>query len=390
MNSPFPKAPLRSLLRRAEEPVVIQPTETYKQVTVRLLHKGVVLRRQQLGAEIRTARQWRVRAGQVLLSRIDARNGAIGRVPPELDGAIVTNDFWSFDVDADAAEPRFLVAYFGTGEFVEACKRASEGTTNRVRLQPERFLDTEVPLPPLPEQRRIVARIEELAAKIEQVRTLRRQAAEEVGALFAAGSDAAFRPRVGWKEARVGEICEPPQYGFTASATNDPVGPRLLRITDIQDGHVNWDTVPFCQCPNPEQYLLQKGDLVFARTGATTGKSFLIGDCPTAIFASYLIRLRVKSLVRVEYLYHYFRTPLYWSQISEEKTGTGQPNVNGKKLAVIRVPIPPVDEQSRIVAHLDGLRGSVEALKGLQEETASEVDALLPSILDKAFKGDLR
>ena len=202
-------------------------------------------------------------------------------------------------------------------------------------------------------------------------------------------SDTVFKPQLGWIEARVGDFCEQPQYGYTASATTEPIGPRFLRITDIQNGRVNWDTVPFCQCPNPEQYLLQDSDLVFARTGATTGKSFVIRNCPEAIFASYLIRLRVQQLVTVEYLYHYFQTSTYWSQITDEKKGTGQPNVNGKKLANIRVPIAPVEEQRHIVAHVDDLQARIDSLKQLQAETATELDALLPSVLDKAFNGNV-
>ena len=137
---------------------------------MRLFHKGVVLRGEQTGSTIRTTRQWRVQKGQVILSRIDARNGAIGLVPDQLDRAIVTNDFWVFAVNEELAQPKFLDRFFGTHQFVEACQRASEGTTNRVRLQPTRFLQIEVPLPPLPEQRRIVVHIEELSAKIEEAR----------------------------------------------------------------------------------------------------------------------------------------------------------------------------------------------------------------------------
>jgi type I restriction enzyme S subunit len=147
--------------------------------------------------------------------------------------------------------------------------------------------------------------------------------------------------------------------------------------------------VPFCNCPYPDNYLLEENDLIFARTGGTTGKSFLIRKCPKAVFASYLIRLRVKHSVSVEYLYRYFQTPSYWGQITDEKKGTGQPNVNGKKLANIQVPIPPLSEQRRIVAYLDSLQAKVDALGRLQAETGAELDALLPSVLDKAFKGEM-
>lgn len=180
-----------------------------------------------------------------------------------------------------------------------------------------------------------------------------------------------------------------PQYGYTESATTEPVGPRFLRITDIQNGRVNWDNVPYCSCPNPQPYFLKENDILFARTGATTGKSFLIRDCPEAVFASYLIRLRVRNTVTPEYLYQYFQSPSYWTQVIEEKKGTGQPNVNGKKLANIRVPIPPLAEQRRIVEYLDGLTDKLEVLSRLQVNTTTELEALLPSILDKSFKGEL-
>lgn len=242
---------------------------------------------------------------------------------------------------------------------------------------------------PLSGVRRIVGRIEELTGKIEEARYLRRGAVEEAEKMLASAIEAVFKPQPGWTEARVKDFCDAPQYGFTASATTQEIGPRFLRITDIQHGRVNWDNVPFCHCPNPEPYLLQSNDLVFARTGATTGKSFVIRDCPTAVFASYLIRLRVRRLLSVEYLYRYFQTPSYWSQIIDEKKGTGQPNVNGKKLANIRVPIAPPDEQRRIVDYLDDLQAKVDDLRRLQAETATELDALQPSILDKAFRGEL-
>jgi type I restriction enzyme S subunit len=246
-----------------------------------------------------------------------------------------------------------------------------------------------IPLPPLSEQRRIVARIEELAARIERARGLRRQAVREVETSLVSAMDAAFQPQQGWTEARIRDFCEQPQYGYTASATTEPVGPRFLRITDIQDGHVDWSRVPFCLCPKPAQYLLKPNDLVFARTGATTGKSFLIHDCPEAIFASYLIRLRVKRLVPIDYLYRYFQTSSYWAQIAGEKSGSAQPNLNGTKLASLRVPIAPPEEQQRIVAYLDGLQAKADSVSRLQGASATELDALLPAMLNKAFKGEL-
>src|ERR1017187_6107805 len=183
---PWPKVKLGEVLRHSEETIELQPDAEYRQITVKLWGKGVVLRGILTGAEIAASRQMVARRGQFILSRIDARNGALGIVPPELDKAIVTNDFPVFNV----VEKRLLPAYLGwmcrTASFVEECKRASEGTTNRVRLQGDKFLALEIPLPPLVEQRRVVARIEELAAQIHEARTLRHQAVEEAEALTGA------------------------------------------------------------------------------------------------------------------------------------------------------------------------------------------------------------
>lgn len=181
---PWPTVRLGEVLRRSEETIELQPDAEYRQITVKLWGKGVVLRGMLTGAEIAASRQMLARRGQFILSRIDARNGALGIVPPELDGAIVTNDFPVFNV----LENRLLPSYLGwmcrTASFVEECKRASEGTTNRVRLQEAKFLAREFPLPPLAAQRRVVARIEELAAQIQEASTLRHSAAQQAEALL--------------------------------------------------------------------------------------------------------------------------------------------------------------------------------------------------------------
>lgn len=190
----------------------------------------------------------------------------------------------------------------------------------------------------------------------------------------------------GWVVKSVSELCDKPQYGYTASAMTEEVGPHLLRITDIQDGSVNWETVPYCACPKPEKYILQKDDILFARTGATTGKSFLIEECPTAVFASYLIRLRVRESVTPQYLYAFFQSPSYWEQISENTIGSAQPNCNATKLTSVKVPVPPPEEQHHIVSHLENFQEKINSVKTLQAQTKPELDSFLPSFIDKIFQ----
>jgi type I restriction enzyme, S subunit len=131
-----------------------------------------------------------------------------------------------------------------------------------------------------------------------------------------------------WRIAPLSEVCEPPQYGYTASA-EEKGNVRFLRITDIRNSGVEWLNVPFCHCPTEllEKYRLASGDIVFARIGATTGKSYLIKDPPLSVFASYLIRVRAKPEIDPAFLSQFFRSPGYWCQVDAQKNAQFNPQV---------------------------------------------------------------
>jgi type I restriction enzyme M protein len=141
------RTPLKICLLPIKEEAVLDDLATYKQVTVKLYGKGAVLRKELLGSEIQTRPQFLVQTGQLIMSRIDARNGAFAILPEELDGGVVTQDFPVFKVNLDVIEPEFLAILLRSHGFVEACKRASKGTTNRKRLKETIFLNEAVPLP---------------------------------------------------------------------------------------------------------------------------------------------------------------------------------------------------------------------------------------------------
>jgi type I restriction enzyme S subunit len=149
--------------------------------------------------------------------------------------------------------------------------------------------------------------------------------------------------------------------------------------------------VPYCVCSEPQKYLLKKGDIVFARTGATVGKSFLITEDPeNAIFASYLIRLRTKpEYISSNFLYYFFQSQLYWNQIIEQAIGGAQSNVNGTKLASIKLNLPDNATQEKIVKELDELSEKVTELKKLQESQLADLKSLEQAYLREAFSGEL-
>lgn len=154
---------------------------------------------------------------------------------------------------------------------------------------------------------------------------------------------------------QLNDVCERIDYGFTASADFSIKEPRLLRITDIQDGAVDWSRVPGCEIRLEEEggNRLAVGDIVVARTGATTGKSFLIKHTPRAVFASYLIRLRPSREVLPEYLFEFLQSKIYWAQIGRSVRGAAQGGVNATVLGGLRLSLPGLSEQQRIAQQLE-------------------------------------
>lgn len=190
----------------------------------------------------------------------------------------------------------------------------------------------------------------------------------------------------GWKSATVGELCGKPRYGYTESATHEAVGPRLLRITDIQNGRVDWSVVPYCRCDEPAQYRLDDGDILFARTGATTGKSLLVRQPPESVFASYLIRIRPGTRVLPEYVWWYFQSPYYWASVMGEIDIGNRPNMNGAKLAALRVPFPTSKtEQRRLVARIEALTSRLELARHARQNGSAEAEALKQAAWDRTF-----
>ena len=160
-----------------------------------------------------------------------------------------------------------------------------------------------------------------------------------------------------WCWVRWGNIAESIQYGYNAPA-KDNGRIRMVRISDIQNNDVNWDSIPYCDIPESDisAYLLRENDILFTRTGGTVGKSYLVGSVPNeAIYAGYLIRTRYSKELCPQYLKYFMESPLYWEQLKSGTTATAQPNCNGQTLSKMLFPLPPVKEQFRIVDILNSL-----------------------------------
>jgi len=378
----YNKQPLGSVLRRAQESVVIDPQKTYKQVTVRLFHKGLKLRGEKVGSAIRTTKQCVVHKGQVLLSRIDARNGAIGIVPPELDGAIVTNDFWAFEVNRDLADPAFLDAYFGTSEFVDACNASSEGTTNRVRLQPSRFLRIDVPLPPRDVQRRIVSRIEDIAGKIEKARTLRKEIVSKQRNLLLSVYTKLIE---GAKWRQMKEIAPLVRRPITIDPLQEY---NELGIRSFGKGTFHKAAVSGASLGSKRVFQIEPGDLLFNIVFAWEGAVAVArpedkGRVGSHRFLSCVPKngSAVPSFLRFHFL----------TERGLEYLGIASPGGAGRNrtlgleaLARMEVPVPPIEKQLQFAS----LMSRTDELDRVRTEAGKEIDSLMPSILSKAFSGE--
>ena len=198
-----------------------------------------------------------------------------------------------------------------------------------------------------------------------------------------------------WEWCRWGDLSFSIQYGYNASAQqNGDI--RMVRISDIQNNEVLWETVPYCKIKSEdiEGYMLKANDILFARTGGTVGKSFLVKNVPyPSIYAGYLIRTRYSNELVPQYLKFFMESSLYWEQLKKGTIATAQPNCNGKTLGNMVLPLPPLSEQHRIVAKIEELMPLVEEYDKAQKEldalNAKLPEALKKSILQEAIQGKL-
>lgn len=330
-------------------------------------------------------------AGTILLtSRAPVGNIAIA------NKEICTNQgFKSFKPKATVDS---LYLYFAIKAIIPEIIKQSHGNTF-VEITKDLIQHFEVPLPPsVNEQKNIATKLEKRRHEIEEMRqaALRQKGAAEVmqGAIlrkifpFKEGD---VLPD-GWKWSELGRISANIQYGISKGASQTPSGPKLLRITDIQNGNVDWSSVPYCECNDNEtrRYLLQDGDIVFVRTGATTGKSFLINTPDNALFASYLIRVQCNhNFINPAYLYSFFQSPIYWNYISQGSRGGTLAGFNATMLSKMRIPYPiKLDDQISIANIFVQKMIGVEKLRLAANRQLEAIEAMPAAVLREVFDFD--
>ena len=194
-----------------------------------------------------------------------------------------------------------------------------------------------------------------------------------------------------WKWARWGNLSFSIQYGFNAPALQKG-RIRMVRISDIQNNAVAWNTVPYCNIEEKDipDYLLEANDILFARTGGTVGKSYLVKEVPCeSIYAGYLIRTRYSSNLVPSYMKYFMESQLYWDQLKEGTTATAQPNCNGQTLSKMLIPLPPLAEQKRIADKIDSAFSKLDLVDEEQKKLADNSQALRNKLIEFGIRGKL-
>jgi restriction endonuclease S subunit len=429
---------LSEVLHRVKHPVAIVPDHDYRLVTIRMHHKGVVQREVKKGAEIGSA-MYQVQAGQFILSGIDARNGAFGIIPHALDGAVVTNDFWYFDIDNTVISTTYFLHLTATSMFDEICRKASDGTTNRVRLQADKFFGYEIILPPLEEQERIAAHIERITACSQALRhelatqkillaklreailreavqgklTHQNPADEDASHLLARikaekaakgikekplppikPEEIPYELPQGWMWCRLGEIAY--------SISTGPFGTMLHKSDYVENGIplvnpmniVDEKIVPSNKMMVSEvtkqklkSYILKTGDIVIGRRGEM-GRCAIVTDkesgwlCGTGSFF-----LELSTEIYKPFFIKVLRSDFSKVLLLGASVGSTMNNLNHKILSNLLFPLPPLAEQERVVVAVERLLEHVSALEKEVLQEQETLGRLMQSALREVFGG---
>lgn len=391
----YPLIQIKEFLTRNKTAITVQDEITYQRVTIRVRNGGVIPRDEVKGTEIGTKKQFRVSASQFILSKIDARNGAMGIIPENLDGAIVTQDFLAYDIDTTKINPQYLVLVSTTKQFLDFCQSCSSGTTNRQRVNEDKFLNIQIPLPPLAEQNKLVEeyhkRIDLIKCSNDKISSIRfgidKYLLKNLGCDSADKSDRtnnkiltffSFCDISRWDVFNLqyqiqshlyktiplkGLITCKPKYGASYKTVNKHSDIRYIRITDInEDGTLNNDFVSADGYNS--QYLLQENDFLIARSGNTVGKTFLYQNkYGKAIYAGYLIKFVIDTkLIDPLYLLYYTKSSIYKKWILANMRVSAQPNINSEQYLESPIIVPPIDKQRDIVEHISTMLQRIETL----------------------------
>ncbi len=383
MTNDWQEVPLGNLLKRIKNAVLIDDFEKYQRLTIRTNNKGISVRDELEGHRIGTKKQFIVHQGQFLLSKIDAMNGAFGIVPEDVQKGIVTSNFWAYDVDEERLFSKYFNYLTHTKAFQDFCVQSSSGTTHRKYLQEDLFLGKKIYLPSIEEQHHTVVYIEELKIKINSIKRLKSEINVDLDRmLFSAYNKIASASR----QKPLEEVAPLTRRATIVDSNSSypQVAVRSFGRGTFHKPNLDGDEITW-----QKPFLVKANDILISNIKAWEGAIAVANENDDGRFGShrYLTCVPLPNVATSRFVCFYLLTEEGLGKIGEASPGTADRNrtLNAKALMKIPVPVPPIEKQ----LWFDNLYAEVASLRELQAQTQEELDALLPSVLDKAFKGDL-
>lgn len=419
-NEDFQLVSIGEFLTRNKNVINIQDEITYSRVTVRGNNNGVCLRDTVIGKNIGTKKQYLVSSGQFIISKIDARNGALGIIPDDLEGAIVTNDFPTFSIDNTRINSQFLLLITTTKTFISFAQSCSSGTTNRQRINIEQFLNIKIPLPSLKEQDKIASQYNR---KIELVKQQEKEAkqlkislsnyinnilgikeiiqeAQQKGVylkivnystLYKWGVDSQLISKVSYKEdfeqLKISQICSVSSGGtpsrsrkeyYTGTIPWIKTGEVINDIIFETKEHITEEAIK-----NSSAKLYVKGSLIIAMygQGKTRGRTAKLGIDATTNQACAVLYDIDNSKVLTDYLWVFLLNE--YDRLRELASGNSQPNLNAQMIKNYPIVIPPMSIQQKIIDTVSDLKQKIKDLQNKAKKNKTRATTEFEQIIFK-------
>lgn len=394
MSRGWQRVQLREVVAPVQRPEVPLPGTSYRQLGVRLWGEGAYERETVDGGSTKYRTLARVEPDDLVVNKIWARNGSVAVVPAELAGCYVSGEFPSYVANGERVSARWLHWLTKTPGVWAQCDAKSQGTSGKNRIRPEEFLSVEIPLPPLAEQQRIVARIENLAGTVDEAGTLREAATKEAQALWASCLRARMSGAAG-QDVPLENVCEAIIDNLHSNPRYTETGVPCVRSPDVGWGSLD---LKGARRTDEEEYRRRtvrgeprEDDVVLVREGGGTGKAALVLPGNRFSLGQRVMMLRPDKtkVVPKFFLYQLLSPRVQEDQIRPLSKGSASPHLNIGALKTFTLRLPTMAVQHTVVDELDRLRVNVRQLDSQQKQTRAELAALLPAILDRAFKGML-
>ena len=435
-------------LKRIKTQIDINDSVKYKRVTVSGNHNGVSLRDEVLGSAIGTKKQFTIKGGNFILSKIDARNGAFGIIPAELDNAIITGNFWTYSVDTNLIDIEWFFYFTHSYNFIQICIESSTGSTHRKYMDEKVFLNHKIILPEIDEQKEMVKKYKtsskisnSLSSEIQTQKQLLTQLKQSIlqeaiqGKITAdwreqnpntepaskllkrikaekeqlikdkkikkekalppiTAIEIPFELPEGWVWCRLGDICSKTGSGSTPKGGKSAYpssGVKFLRSQNVYDDGLRYDGIVFISDITHEKMSgtkVQAEDLLLNITGGSIGRCCIVpNDFDTGNINQHVAIIRSVMTENGYYLNKIICSPYFQNMILEVQTGAGREGLPKNKMDNIIIPFPPLEEQKAIVEKVETLMQKCQALE--QEIQTSEANAqmLMQAVLKEAFEG---